>query len=176
MRIPMFDASVRRRAAFAALALVATAVASLAAPGGGYWAAVGGGRVAARRSGVRPAPFPANLRLDFDGVDGDLTGTGSMLAYDELGQNLLHTIPFTWETTNGRTFRLDLDEAAMAPLLENVLADAADAECTVTLLEATARGRLRLRGEAIGINIRALGECAIAGGETRVLRATVRAK
>jgi hypothetical protein len=176
MRIPMLDASVRRRAAFAALALVVTAAASLAAPGGGYWAAVGGGRVAARKSGVRPAPFPANLRLDFDGVDGDLAGTGSMLAYDELGQNLLHTIPFTWETKNGRTFRLDLDEAAVAPLLEDVLADAADAECTVSLIDASARGRTRLRGEAIGIRIRALGECAIAGGETRVLRATVKAK
>ena len=46
----------------------------------------------------------------------------------------------------------------------------------MTLLEATGRGRLRLRGEAIGVKIRALGECSIDGGETRVVRATVRAK
>ena len=176
MRMSIFSSSVRRRIAVASFALACTAVASLAAPGGGYWPAVGGGKVAARRSGVRPAPFVANLRLEFGGVDGDLTGTGSLLSYDELGQNLLDTIPFTWETKNGRSFRLDLDEAALVPWIEGVLAEAADAECTVSVIEATARGRIRLRGEAIAISVRALGECTIAGGETRVLRATLRAK
>ena len=176
MRMSILAAGLQRRVAVASFALAITAVASLAAPGGGYWPAVGVGRVAARRSGVRPDPFVANLRLDFDGVEGDLTGTGAMLSYDELGQNLLDTIPFTWETTNGRSFRLDLDEAALVPWLEGVLAEAADAECTVTVIEATARGRIRLRGEAIAISVRALGECNIAGGETRVMRATIRAK
>ena len=176
MRLSIFTASARRRIAVASFALACTAVASLAAPGGGYWPAVGSGRVKAPRSGVRPDPFAANLRLDFDGVDGDLTGTGTMLAYDEAGQNLLYTIPFTWETRNGRAFTLDLDETALVPLFEDVLATASGQDCTVTVATATARGRVRLAGAAISVKLRALGECAFGEGETHVLRATVKAK
>ena len=176
MRPSMPTASARRRIAVASFALACAAAASLAAPGGGYWPAVGSGRVKAIRSGVRPDPFVANLRLDFDGADGDLAGTGTMLAYDEAGQNLLHTIPFTWETRNGRAFTLDLDGAAIAPLFEGVIETASGGDCAVTVATATARGRVRLEGAAISIKIRALGECTIGEGETRVLRATVKAK
>ena len=159
------------------LVLAALAAASaLATPGGGYWPAVGGGKVSLRKSGLRPVALPANLRLAFDGAAGDPSGTGTLQLFDAAGQFLVEEFPFAWESRNGRSFRIDLDGASLEPWLAGALAAASGGEATATVAAATAKGRIVRRGEAARFTLRAVGEGSLAGGPVRPLRAVVKAR
>jgi hypothetical protein len=163
---------------FAAGALIALAAwgAGAAAVGGGYWPGVGPGRISLRRSGVKPIAILANLRFDFAGAPTDLSGTGTVSAYDAEGQDLLAQFPCTWTTGKGAAFQLDLVNAGFAAFLEERIEAATGKTAVVTLEIAKGRGAIVRQGEDLRATVSVVGEASLDGGESVALRVKLHAR
>jgi hypothetical protein len=164
----MDSGSLLRGGAAAAFVLLATAfVASGAAVGGGYWPALGTGKVAVKGGGIKPMPFFANLRFAFDGSPADASGTGTIRAYDAIGQTLLDQIPFAWTTRNGAAFKLDLSGKGFEDFLAARIADATGGTAAVTVESTAGKGALLHGGTSVRASASASGEVSLDGAPPR---------
>jgi len=158
------------------LLLAAACAASGAQVGGGFWPAVGPGKVAVHGAGMKPATFVANLRYDFDGTAEALSGTGTIQAYDEIGLTLLAEFPFTWTTAGGAAFRFDVAGPELEDFLSSRISAATGKAADVTLETASGKGVLRKDATDLKATIQIAGECSLDGGESRRLRAKIKGR
>jgi hypothetical protein len=160
------DSSHALRRGILAIVVVAAAAwgAGAAAVGGGFWSAVGPGRIAVKRSGVRPFEVLGNLRLDFSGKPSDLSGTAVVTAYDAIGQQVLAEFPCTWTTGKGAAFQLELANDGFGEFLEGRIAAATGKAASVSLTSARGKGSLVKGGVDLRIALAAAGECSLDGG------------
>ena len=167
------------RAAAAAAALFTAALASPAAApsfGGGYWSAYGPGRIALKKAGLRPVEVFANLRFGFDGNAGDGSGTGTLFAYDESGDTVIGTMPFSYSARSGTSCTLDLDSPAMESFLAGRIEAGTGQAATVAVDEAVAKVSLRSAGEDLRAAVRASGSVVLAGGPERRMAVNLRVR
>ena len=156
------------------MTIAAAFAASAASPGGDDLSAYGPGRVAIRRSAVRPGPFLANLRFDFDGAPADASGTGTVRAYDGEGQWVVDEFPFQWTALRGPSFLADLGNQGFADFLAARIAEKTGKAATVSLEAATGRGRLSRDGSDLRMAVRGAGTVSIDGGTAQAFRLTIR--
>jgi hypothetical protein len=175
VRLPSLPA---RRLPVLLLLLLAAAAAPAAdpvpGPGGAYLSALGRERIRVKAPGVKPGSLFGNLRFDFDGSAGDAAGAGTLLAYDEAGQVLLSSFPFSWATGRGTTLSLDLEQEGLAAFLADGIESLVGGAAVVTLETVAARGKLRAGGTDLRVGIRAQGTVSLDEGPPRRFRASLR--
>ena len=162
----------RWAAAGLAAVLVVVPWAEAASPAAGYWAAIGRGKVAVRKSGSRPVAYEANLRFDFEGEPGAPSGSGRILEYDEIGLEVVREVPFAWTAGKGSAFALSFGSGELDAWIEERLGEGA----TVEPARIVAKGKVRRRGEAVSVHLRVDGEALLPGAPPRAFRATLKAR
>lgn len=155
-----------------ALAVGGAAVA--ATVGGGYFSALGEGRIVLAGSGFDPVAIPANFRFDFDGAAADTAGTGTVYCYDPSGQFLVGQFPYTWTTKRGASFKMDLNNQDLADFLAAHVADATGGTAAVTLESASGKGALRKYEPTIPVRLKARGTVSLDGSEPMPVKVKVK--
>jgi hypothetical protein len=168
--------SVRRSVLAAGLAAGFVAVAADpgagAEVGGGFFAAAGDARVSVVK-GARGTTL-LNLRLDIDGDPEDASGDGSVLAYDAAGQFVEATLPASWTTGRGASFRVTLAPEAFAPFAATLVGRVGGGEVSVEIASAGIKGRLSRDGETVRLSVSARGTATAGGGTPRKLKIAAR--
>jgi hypothetical protein len=126
-----------------------------------------------KRSGEDPVEFTANLRFDFDGGAEDPSGTGTLLAYDSIGQAVLGQFPMNWTTGRGAAFKFDVMCPELEAFLAARIAEATGKEAVVTLSTAVGRGVARAENPTVKSVIIVTGEVTLDGGEPYRLKARI---
>lgn len=144
--------------------------------GGTYWPALGLCRISVARDGAGPVREDSNLRLQFDGDTGDASGTGHLYAYDEIGQVLLHQVPFTWTTGRGRAFRFEPSKPELGEFLVQNIVENEGGVPLLAIENVSARGTVRRAGESVAFVIRVAGEASMDGAPPRKFRASIRGR
>jgi hypothetical protein len=151
----------------AALAVALATPALAAELGGTAWQV--GGNFKVKLRGVTPGPTSLTGVLHVDGLPTDLSGTCLLDLADAATQTSLGSVPCTWTTARGRSFRVIFDEAAfdaaLGGLIEALLPGAA---ATVTCEPAT--GVMAPKNTRITLRMKVVTAVAVPPGKGAKLK------
>jgi hypothetical protein len=159
-----------------ALTMLLLPVPAGATVGGSSWSVFGPSKVTLPKSGEKPVTFDGNLRLHFDGEEGDEAGTGTIACYDSEGQDLLAEVPMTWTSGKKESFTITPDPESLAGFLETRVQEGTGKATTITLVDIKCKGAVIKKGAAMKHTIAARGTAVLGAGSAVSLKLSLKAK